>query len=173
MKISGIEMDGQVHEALLVIPHRDKSIPFLARAIESFDEFNKLCPEPVPPTALTSNGKKILTDDPSYREMLATHNTRRVCWMVITSLQDIEWDTVVSDKPSTWDNWEEDMKSNGFSSSVIGRIVNHVMEVNMLDESKLELARKNFALGLAVAEEKSSGQTTEPQTTLSGTPAAE
>ena len=166
-------MDGSVHEAVLPIPHKDQIIPFRAKAISSFDEFHKLCPEPNAPSVLTKDGKKQNFDDPSYKDMVATYMSRRAAWMVVESLQDIEWETVDPDQPGTWIKWEEDLRNAGFSQVVINRIASHVLEVNALDESKLEEARKSFALGQAALADESSGLTIAPGTTPSGEPAAE
>lgn len=173
MKISNIEMDGKPNEAILPIPHRGKLIPFRAVAIDDFTEFDTLCPTPEPPGRLTKNGFERDSNDPSYREILENHNARRAAWMVITSLQDIEWDTVDISQPSTWVNWEQDLKKAGFSQVVINRVGAHVMDVNALDEAKLERARLSFALGQVVAASESSSLTIEPANTPSGEPVPE
>lgn len=170
MKVSSIEMDGQPHEAVMPIPHGSKLIPFRAQAISSFTEFDKLCPAPEAPGRLTKAGFERNPEDPSYREMVTEYNLRRTAWMVITSLQDIEWDTVDSQSPGTWVNWEKDMRKAGFSEVVINRVVGHVMDVNALDEGKLERARLSFALGQGQKVNASSTLTTEPLTTPSGEP---
>jgi hypothetical protein len=173
MKISGHVLDGSFHEEVLVIPHGNKNIPFCARAIMDFDEFDKLCPEPQAPGRLTKDGFKKNFEDTSYLDMVNHYNQRRVAWMVVASLQDIDWDTVQRDDPSTWVNWRADMKSNGISEIVCNRIQNHVMGVNSLDEIKLEKARADFALGQGAVPSDTSTLTTEPQSTPSGAPANE
>jgi hypothetical protein len=155
------------------IPHRGQLIPFRAVAIDSFDEFNALCPLPSAPGRLTKAGYEKNFDDPSYKEMLAQYTARKVSWMVITSLKDIQWDTVDASSPGTWLNWEADLKKNGFSEIVIQRIAAHVMDVNALDESKLEAARNSFAHGQGLADAASSSLTIEQPTTPSGEPVAE
>lgn len=173
MIISGYEMDGQQHEAVMPIPHRGQLIPFRAVAIDDFDEFNKLCPVPTPPGRLTKNGYEKNVDDPSYQEMISQYSSRKVAWMVVTSLKDIKWDTVKAESPSTWMNYDKDLKKAGFSEVVINRIVAHVMDVNALDEAKLEAARTSFALGQAAVQGDSSSLTIEQPSTPSGEPVAE
>jgi hypothetical protein len=95
--------------------------------------------------------------------------------MVIRSLEpsEIEWDTVDPDNPSTWLNWDRDMKSAGLSQVECNRILQLVFQANCLDEAKLQKAREAFLLGQQPVPSEFSGPNTEPESTPSGEPAAE
>jgi hypothetical protein len=64
--------------------------------------------------------------------------------IVIRSLlpSQIEWDTVQLDNPSTWANWDSDLKSAGLSEMECNRVLALVLEANCLDEAKLRKARE-------------------------------
>lgn len=173
MKISGHELNGAPHEDVLPLPHQGKIIPIRARAIQSFDEFNKLCPEPEPPGKLTKDGFIPNPEDEGFKATLTNYHKRRMGWMVINSLQDMEWDTVRVENPATWAAWEKDLQNGGLSQVQCNLIFQHVMAVNSLDESKLREARELFLLGQAQSQSDSSSHQSEPLSTPSGEPASE
>jgi hypothetical protein len=176
MKIGGVDPQTLPTEELLVLPRGDKEIVFRATGIQSYDEFNTLCPEPKPPGKLVAGvGWEPNQDDPAYKDMMTTYNSRRIAWMVITSLvpSDIEWDTVDPAKPSTWLNWEKDMKESGLSQVECNRVTQLVFQANCLDEEKLKKAREVFLAGQGPVPSEFSGQNTEPQSSPSGEPVSE
>ena len=75
--------------------------------------FKALCPEPTPPGKLTKEGYVPDIKDEGYRHHFGSYSKRRMAYIVVNSLlpSEIEWDTVVLDDPSTWANWEEDLKT--------------------------------------------------------------
>ena len=79
----------------------------------------------------------------------AEYQKRRMAYIVVNSLvpSQIEWDTVQLDNPSTWANWEKDLKDNGFSQMACNRVLALVLEANCLDEAKLQKAREVFLQG--------------------------
>jgi len=174
MKLGGKKLTGPCIETL-VLPRGEDQIVFKAQAIPNFDDFDALCPEPKAPGKLTKNGWEPMNDDPGYKEMLASYNSRRIAFMVVRSLavSDIEWDTVELDNPKTWINYVEDLKNAGLSAIEIGRVSQLAMQANALDESKLEQARAVFLRGQQEAAKASSGLQIAPETMPSGKPAAE
>jgi hypothetical protein len=147
MKIAGIDPKLLPPEDTLVLPRGDGNIVFKARGLSDMDEFNKLCPEPTPPVISTNSGQRLDTEDANYLSDLKEHGKRRWAYYVVKSLQDMEWDTVKPDQPSTWPNWDADLKSNGFTHAERNRVFNLVLEANSLSESKLDQARAIFLLG--------------------------
>jgi hypothetical protein len=124
---------------------------------------------------LTKDGYQSNDDDPDYKSILAIHQEKRLAWIVINSLipSEIEWDTVVMGKPSTWTGWTKDMKEAGLSQVECNRITQLVFQANCLDEDRLKQARENFLRGQALVPSEFSGQSTEPASTPSGDPASE
>lgn len=154
MKIAGIDPSTLPNEEILVLPRGEQNIVFKARAVEDMDTFRKLCPEPTPPGKLTKDGWVPDEQDESFQSIKAEHNKRWLGYLVVMSLEAsaIEWDTVKLDNPSTWANWQDDLRKAGFSQVECNRVFKLVLEANCLDESKLEKARKLFLLGLPKAE---------------------
>ena len=120
------------------------------------EPFKKLCPEPTPPTILTPSGPVADTADAGYRAAIAGHQKRRTAYIVINSLtpSQIEWDSVDPSVPSTWENWETDLKAAGLFDVECSRILQLVLEANCLDEKKLQKAREVFLAGPTPGTEK-------------------
>ena len=169
MKIGGKELAGRCIETL-VLPREDEDIIIKAQALEDFEKFDKLCPEPNPPMRLTKRGNEPNFEDVNYTDMMHTYEIKRIGFMVVHSLEinDIEWDTVDIDNPKTWTNYLEDFKNAGLSVIEIGRIVQAVLRANSLDEVKLERARELFLRGQGAQAARSSGQNTVQNSLLSG-----
>lgn len=170
MKINGVEVQGPSEEVLVLPRVTSQDLVFRAIAVQDTDQFDVLCPPPKPKAKLVAGGWKNSVDDPAYLEAVQKHGHLRFAWMLLKSLEpsNIEWDTVKADQPSTWLNWEADLKNAGLSQTEVNHLVNCVASANALNSQKLEAARANFLRGLAKASEKSSFQSSEPATTPSG-----
>jgi hypothetical protein len=174
MRIGGIDPNTLPKEEFLVLPRGEEMIVFRATGVPNYDEFNALCPSPKVPMKLVKGSREPNLDDKDYKSLIAIYNTNRIGWLVVKSLEpsNIEWDTVKPDKPSSWKNWETDMQKNGFNQVECNRVTQLVFQANCLDEDKLNQARENFLRGQQPEPSESSGQSTEPETTLSGKPAS-
>jgi len=174
MKIGGQEVNGPAEE-VLVLPRSNGDIIFRAEAVLDMDPFIAMCPMPKAPGVLTKDGFRPNTDAPAYRSELNRHSQLRFSYIAIHSLAPsaIEWDSVDFDNPSTWSNWETDLRKSGFSGVEIQRITVLIMQANALDEGKLKAAREAFLLGQAVRSEESSGQNTEQESTPPGQPVSD
>jgi hypothetical protein len=152
MKIGGITVSR--NEQILVLPRLEQPLVIKAAALLSYEEFDALVPRPTAPVRLTKNGKEPHTDSPDFKSSVEQFGKQRWAFIVLKSLEpsEIEWDEVVLGDPSTWCKWPEELKKAGLSDTEIGRVSTLVMEVNSLDESKLEEARKLFLAGQAAAE---------------------
>lgn len=172
MKINGVIVDGP-HEETLVLPRGENMIPIVGRAIMDFSAFDDVHSPPKPPAKLTPKGKVEDTDDPGYRESLGIYNEKRTAWIVLETLKpsEIEWDKVNPAQPSTWRLWRDDFRDAGLTEIEIGRILRFVMEVNCLDEEKLEWARSVFLRGQQTDHGNSSSRNSEAATSKSGQPA--
>lgn len=149
MRIDGVQVDG-LNEDVLVLPRAAGNVVFKGRAVESYDEFDTLCPIPMPPVMMTRKGKKNDVEDAGYKQMLVNYQLKRMAWMVIKTLEpaNIEWDTVVVTEPKTWTKWVDDM-AKVLSPGEQRRLLDFILEVNCLDERKVAAARADFLLGLA------------------------
>lgn len=179
MKIAGKKIEGPNIETI-VIPRGndlDDAIVFKAASVLDFDEFDALCPRPQAPVKMVKGGKTVpdLTR-PSYKASIEDYAKKRIAWIVLKSLEATEelvWEQVNIDDPTTWLKFEEELKAAGFSSVECHRIVNGVMSANCLDESKLDKAREDFLASRRVALEELSSQEDELNSTPSGEPASD
>ena len=150
MKYKGKKLEGRNKE-IIPIPRQDGDIIFIAEAIESFESFDRLLPEPEPPVVLRPGGQKTYNKkDKIYLRAVEEHNEQRTNFMVLQSLKDspdLEWETVDYNEPKTWGNFRKELIESGFSEFEIGRIILGVMRANSLDENMIEEARNNFLLG--------------------------
>ena len=173
MKIGGVDPKTLPTEEILILPRGDKQIVFRAQGIPDYESFNALCPEPKPPGIhKPAEGWVPNEDDPAYKDMMATYGKKRLAWMVVMSLEpsNIEWDTVNTDDPSTWTNWDTDMKEAGLSQVECNRVMALVFEANCLDEDKLKKAREVFLAGQGPVPSEFSGLSIAPESTPSGEP---
>lgn len=148
MKIRGKKIEG-ANEAVIVIPRASGSdIILRARAVLDMGPFSDMCPVPTPPERLMAGGKKIQNlKDSGYLAQITKYSTKRLSWLVLISLEateGLEWETVDVGDPSTWDNFQKEMTDSGFSDVEIQRIVNACVDVNALNDDKIEEARERF-----------------------------
>jgi len=137
-------------EEVLVLPRpENEDIIIRAQAVSTSEEFDALCPMPIPPSIRTKSGKKDDLKDESYLKSIERRDNLRWDYMVLRSLEPskIEWETVDLDKPNTWPNWKKELLDAGLSDIEVGHIQNAVMSACSLDEDKLKEARESFLLG--------------------------
>lgn len=152
MKLAGKKIEGP-NEEVIVIPRsgEDGDIVFIARSVLDMDDFEKFCPRPNPPIIRKRDGSRFEDrDDARYKKLMDEFASRHIAFMVLKSLEatpDLEWETVNMNDPSTWLNYETELKESGFSTIEINRIINGVITANCLNEAKLEEARKSFLAG--------------------------
>lgn len=150
MKINGVDPKTLSSVDYLVLPKGEVNIVFQAKAIPDMSECNTLVPEPKPKMRMTKDGAQADVTEPGYLTDMREFSKRRLAYLVVKSLEpsNIEWETVQLDVPGTWANWEADMKSAGLSQVECNLVLRLVMEVNSLDESKMQRAREVFLRGL-------------------------
>lgn len=150
MKINGKKIEGP-NEEIVVIPRNSGDIVFKARAVLSFDEFDKLCPLPVPPkTLMKGGGFSENVESPEYKKNLDDWTSRRTHWMILESLkatENLEWETVDASKTDTWENYQTELLSSGFSPMEQARIVQAVTSACGLNQDKIDEATKRFLAG--------------------------
>jgi len=165
-----------VHIEPIVLPRPEEDLVFHAKAIEDFDEFEKLCPVPEPPAKILPSGEKIPNaGDPSYLDSMSAYGMKRVAYMVIKGLSegtpDLEWDTVELENHHTWLGYRKEMRESGLSDTEINRIIAGCMRANSLSEVAVDQAMKRFLAGQQARSEEQTSQKVEPSNTPSGKPA--
>lgn len=132
----------------IVLPRPSEDLVFHARAILSYEEFERLSPPPMPPEAIKPGGVKVKKfDDPDFKRACAQRDVLLQNWIVITALKDtegLEWEKVDYNNPTTWGLWVEELKEAGFPPAEINYIRRKCFEANALDDERLEEAVKVF-----------------------------
>ncbi len=150
MKIKGRKIEGPNIEIIPIPRAMKKDIIFLAKAVLDMKPFEAMCPTPLPPVKVIKGGEEIPNlQDKGYLKSIENLSTKRLAWMVLTSLQeteDLEWETVDLSDPSTWGLFRKEMRDSGFSDIEINRVITGVINVNALNDDKIEAARERFLL---------------------------
>jgi len=174
MKLNGKKIEGP-NVTTIVIPRGDSQIVFRAQAIMDMEEFDKLCPQPKPPTKIVKGGLRVPNmEDDVFKAQIQEYAKRRTAYMILKSLQatpGLEWEMAKIGDPSTWLLYEQELKGSGFSETEINIIAGGVAEANCLSDDKIEEARNRFLAGEREAEARSS-QAADPSSTASGAPAS-
>lgn len=130
--------------------YREESndIIFQAQAVMDFDEFEILCPPPIPPKMLKPGGvTSVNTDSPEFKIAMNEWATKKRDWLILKSLSvtpDLEWEMVKLDDPDTYSLYAQELKDAGFNHAEVMLISSLAMKVNSVDEDKMEEARQRF-----------------------------
>jgi len=156
MKINGQVIDNSKTE-ILVIPKGGVDIVFEAKPVLNYDDFDKLCPEPLAPS-LDRPGQSTVLDvtDKKYLAEIDKWAKYKASWTIITSLSatsGLEWDTVELNNPETWSNWEQELRIV-FAEAEIKMILDIVWLACGLNQSKIDEATANFIASLAKTPEQ-------------------
>lgn len=151
-----------------------ENLKFFCGAILDYSKFESVCPQPKPPVVMRVKGGTEIDDkDKRYQAKLDTWSERRVQWMIISSLNftpGLEWETVDLNKPDTWPNYEDELKTF-LTSREHDRIVGGVIEANSPSENRRTEAIENFtSTPVDQSLEDSISQAVEHITTPSGEP---
>ena len=147
MKLAGKKISGPDVE-VLVIPRKSGDLLFKAQAVLDYSAFEALCPIPQAPEVLRPGGVRSRNPEaPTFLKALDEWAERRTYWMILKSLEatpDIEWETIKMDDPSTWVNYEKELKDAGLSTLEATRILGLVTSVCGLDQKKIDDATERF-----------------------------
>jgi hypothetical protein len=155
MKIGNRSLDLTFME-YLAVPGTD--IVFHIKPLTKSDreEFDRICPRPVPQKRVYADGRvEDAKDDKSYEDALTAYSEARLSYMIVKGLlatPGLEFETVNIADPSTYRNWESELEKAGFSELIINLIVNKTMVVNQLSEAKIKEATDAFLAGKAAAQ---------------------
>jgi len=180
MRLKGKKIEGPSTKILVFPRGDDNSVKLEIMAILDFEPFEKLCPEPTPPTVTKPGGVKVLDpNDKNYKKLIVRHGALRMQWLFINSLwcpaehlederTPVEWDLVDPLDPNTWDKFEPELVNAGFSEIERLMISNAIMEVNSISESTMKEARDSFLASRQETRNPLSSQNSEAENTSSG-----
>lgn len=152
MKIAGKKVDTSPNVELIVIPRTNRDpIVFKVQAVIEYKEFEELVPRPTPRKSLKPGGDTVDNlDDANYLAELNMFAKKQTYYMFVKSIflgtPDIEFDLIKLTDPDSWLKFEEEFRSAGFTVGEINYVINKIMDVNTLNESKIEAARASFTL---------------------------
>lgn len=153
MKLKGKKLTAPNEELIFLPRGDDEPIILKARAVLDMEDFDRLCPRPKPPTIVLRGGVKSFDEnDPRFQERLTEYGEKRTAFMILKSLEatdDLEWESCNMENPDTWLNYEDELKSSGFSAVEIQRIIMGVLNANSLNDERIAEARKHFLAGQA------------------------
>jgi len=172
MKIKGVKVKG-AYEEVVVIPRRAGNLVFRAQAINDYEPFEKLCPQPTPPKIVYAGTSEEVEnlEDPGYIKRFHEWAEMKSHWMILQSLkatEGLEWETVDMGDHKTWKNYQKEMSDAGLSPAEQSRIVMCVSQANGLDQSKIDEATESFLLREAARQASESSRGSVPPVTPSG-----
>lgn len=149
MLISGQKVTMPARD-VVIFPRVEGQFIFYIVAVPSFEAFDTLCPRPEPPKILKKGKQVEDTDDPTFKQRWQTWVDYRQDWLLLQALadseNDITWESVKPDDPSTWSRVNQELKDAGLTELELQRLIGKVYEVNALSERGMEAARANFLL---------------------------
>ena len=121
---------------------------FILTPVESYDKFNELCPIPKPPILKKAGGVEVPDiENDAYVNQLTAYATLQSAYIMLSSLKntpDLVFETVDPEKPSTWDNYKQEMRDFGLSEQEMLRILRAVQGANSLDDGLVDEARNRY-----------------------------
>lgn len=152
MKIAGKALSGP-NIKYLAFPRQDGDIVFKLVAVLDYKEFDQLCPTPQAPEIIKPGGERYRDPThPTYLKKMEEIQSLKTSWLFIQTLKDtpdLEWESVKYNDPSTWSKYGDELSGSGLSPVEVGVLLRGVIEVNGLDEAKIEEATARFLAGLA------------------------
>jgi len=155
MKIGGVAVNGP-KKTTLVLPRDEGNLVFYFVAVTDDAEFDKMYPEPEPPVTfnvkLQQNIKQF--KDEGYIAKLVARNKIKNAWLMLQSIapSNIEWDTVKLDDPSTFTNWDEDLRKAGLNLAELNAIYEYFGKANYVTDAMLDEARSSFLASQAAVQ---------------------
>ena len=134
---------------VVVFPRPEGDVVFHLTAIQSFKDFEAIVPEPKPPRFRRPGDTvdRQDTEDPNYIKAREQRAELQVHWTFLQTVSGpdgFKWDTIDEKNPETWGNYQKELEEAGFTQIEINRLIQGVMEINLLDDTKLEEARLRF-----------------------------
>lgn len=130
----------------IIIPRPEKDIVLHVAAVPYEKEFDKICPRPEPPVTRDLQGAVVKRDydDKKYRKNLEEWSERRFNFLVLKSIKNVDWESVLMDDPNTWHNWKEECLSQGFTDPEVFRITQEVIGIHNPTKEMMDQMREDF-----------------------------
>jgi hypothetical protein len=136
----------------------NNDIVFKATAVLSFENFEKICPPPTAPLSKRPGGESFQNvEHKDYKAKELVWGLNRTNWLILESLKatdDLEWETVKADDPSTWGNWNKELEDSGLNWKEISLIREGIWKANALNDEKIDQAKKRFLASLGAGQQR-------------------
>jgi hypothetical protein len=150
MKHPNIPTGKSIHEDTVVFERGvNPAIVLELRAIQSYDEFDKLFPPPKPPRAVR-RGETEPFDDVTDAVYLAKLEERSKALSNYTFIKTIvgpagiEWEKVKMNDPATWHLFSDELLELGLNAFEINALMKKIVAVSLIDEDSMQAARDAF-----------------------------
>ena len=155
MKYKGKKLEGP-QEAVVVLPRQSgDDLVFKFAAVLNMDDFDKICPLPVPKEKLMPGGGRSLdVESQEYKDALDDWAMKKTHYMYLKSIsitEDLEWETVEMSDPDTWENYNTELMDAGLTEAERLKLLQTYSQVQGLDQDKIDQATKSF---LAIPQEE-------------------
>lgn len=170
MKLNGVPILKRFEDFVVLPREGSDDLVFRLVPVDSYEDFNKLCPEPRPPRRKLPGQEQSVPvyDSPKYVAAMSKHNRLSYDYMCVKTFADVEWDTVDINNPETWANWTTDFLNAGIRGSEFTALMNGIMKINSLNSDHLEEARERFLAMRRQQSQATPSQTEELTDTQSG-----
>lgn len=163
MKYRGKKIEGVPRKIIPVI-REDGNIIVIVKGIADYSPFFAICPAPEPPVVrIPGPGNKTRQnyDDKNFQDEWLKWSKKKAAWAAIHCLAEteFEWETIDLNNPETFENWQTELMSAGFTDAELNRIGLAMSEVNGLNEALIDEARQSFLIEQAALQSKPSSQT--------------
>lgn len=128
----------------------EELLVFVCKPVLSYDEFDKLCPEPEIPMMLKRGESAPVPDpeDKQYKAATVKWAERKMAWLIITSLSatpDLVWEQVNINHPDTWELYKKELEDSQFTQAEINQLIGGVFEANSLSDKRHKEAMDRFS----------------------------
>lgn len=175
MKLNGKTLTAPKPKHAVIVREEGNHV-FVCGPVLDYVRFEQICPEPTAPI-VAPVGKPPYKDltDRKYLAKIEARAEAKVNWIYLQSLSHtpgLEWETVVENDPTTWGNWEKELKGL-LTEQEIMTIKVAVTEANMTSEETQRAALDAFfRQAEAASQDHRLLEKAEAASTVSGEPAS-
>lgn len=131
-----------------VIETENGDMVFVVKPVRDYEVFEAMCPPPKGQEKIGKNGQKFEdVESPEYKTAFTAWLETRTAWMILQSIRDtpdIEFEIVKMTEPATWLRLEDELEESGILPMERLRLIGAVLNVNGLNQDKIEKARASF-----------------------------
>ncbi len=130
----------------IIIFRPEKNVVLHVAAVPYEKEFEALCPTPQPPIKRDLEGNAVEIDykDKKYKQAFKDWTEQRFNFMVLKSIRNVQWESVLLEDKNTWHNWRQEALSQGFTDPEVYRILNETLAIHSPSQEMMDKMREDF-----------------------------